>query len=118
MKGIGCDLCSIERMERCLKNPRFVQRVFTLAEQAEIARRGAATAAGLWAAKEACAKALGSGFVGFGPAQIEVLKDELGAPALRLSGGAQQRMSALRATSARLSISHESGLALAFCVLE
>ena len=43
---------------------------------------------------------------------------ELGAPALRLSGGAQQRMSALRATSARLSISHESGLALAFCVLE
>ena len=47
-----------------MENPRFLERVFTEGERDAIAHKGASTAAGLWAAKEAVSKALGTGFVG------------------------------------------------------
>ncbi len=118
MIGIGCDLCKVDRMERALEKPRFLLRVFTPLEQKYIAEKGAQTAAGIWAAKEACAKALGSGFAGFSLTEIEVLHAENGKPQIALHGGAEARLQALGGTRAHISISHEMGLALAFCVLE
>ncbi len=63
--GIGNDLCRIDRIEQTLERfgDRFVQRVFTEIEQAKSDRRAqrAASYAKRFAAKEACAKALGTG---------------------------------------------------------
>ena len=63
--GVGLDLCDIRRIRRAMENPRFAQRAFTQGERERIAQRGEQTAAGLFAAKEAVAKALGTGFDGF-----------------------------------------------------
>ncbi len=118
MKGVGCDLCFIPRMEKSLQNPRFLERVFSFGERERIERGGPASAAGIWAAKEACAKALGTGFREFTLLDIEVGWDDLGAPHLTLRSGAAERLRALGAARALVSISHDGELALAFCVIE
>lgn len=96
--GLGTDLVNIDRIEAALERHggRFLARSFTPAEIALADSRPAMRAATLakrWAAKEACAKALGTGIGrGFGLIDIEVLRDDLGAPSLRLHGGAAQRL--------------------------
>ena len=55
--GVGIDLIDIERIERAIQKPHFVERIFSEEERENIARKGAQTAAGYWAAKEAIAKA-------------------------------------------------------------
>ena len=76
------------------------------------------TAAGCWAAKEAVAKALGTGFVEYGLKDIEILTDEKGAPQAYLYRGAQARMARLGALSVFISISHEKGMAMAVAAVE
>ena len=124
LMGLGTDLCEIGRIRRAIERPRFLERVYTDAERARIgsapeARRGE-IAAGLFAAKEAVAKALGTGIAGFGPAHIEVLPDGLGRPCCRLSGGALERANRLCPEGFRVwvSITHEAGMAAASAVLE
>ena len=119
MLGVGTDLCRIERIAKAMENSRFVKRIYTPAELARLEglcpERQAERAAGMFAAKEAVAKALGTGFSGFGFADIEVLADEKGRPFVRLQGGA----AALAGdTNVHLSISHDGGLAQAFVVIE
>lgn len=93
----GVDLCDMRRIERVMARfgPRFVDRVFTPGERSYAnARSGQArigTYAKRWAAKEACAKALGTGFAqGVTHSQIEVENLASGAPQLRLTGQAAQ----------------------------
>lgn len=117
MIGVGCDLTEIGRVERLLLRQRFCQKVYTDAERADL-DGSAARAAGFWAAKEAVAKAMGSGFSGFGPREIEICRDENGAPHVRLSGGARQRFSSLGARQLHVSITHTDKLAMAFALLE
>jgi holo-[acyl-carrier protein] synthase len=103
--GMGNDLVDVRRIERALKRfgSRFEQRVFCEAERALAARRkgaGARMVAGTYAkrfaAKEACAKALGTGLKeGVSWQDIEVVNDDLGRPSLRLSGKALKRLEAL-----------------------
>ena len=69
----------------------------------------------MFAAKEAVAKALGTGFAGFGMADVEILADERGRPTVYLHGGAAKLADGARV---HLSISHDGGMALAFAVLE
>ena len=123
--GIGLDLCEISRIQRAIEKEHFLARVFTDAEQARI--RGASDirrgeiAAGLFAAKEAVAKALGTGFVGFGTADIEIAPDALGRPQCALRGGAAARAEQLAGHSAYrmfVSITHEAGMAAATAILE
>ncbi len=96
--GLGNDLVDIRRIEALLKRHgrRFPQKVFCGCERALAAGRGqgaAAALAGRFAAKEAAAKALGSGFRdGVGWRDICVETDGLRAPLLRLSGGARARL--------------------------
>ena len=116
--GIGTDLCPVERMQEALKRPRFAARVCAPEELARLeamspARR-AEHLAGLFAAKEAVSKALGTGFAGFGFADIAILPDGAGRPRVRLSGGAA-RFSDL---NIHVTITHDAGLALAFAVAE
>lgn len=119
IQGIGTDLCSIERIGRALENERFLRRIYTPAEQKRIEALGPERriecAAGLFAAKEAVAKALGTGFSGFGFSDIEVMPDAGGRPTVHLAGGAA---AIADGASIHLSISHDSGLALAFAVAE
>jgi len=78
--GVGLDLEDIERIGRAIEKPHFLERIFSEEERAHIAQKGAQTAAGYWAAKEAVAKALGTGFRDFGMWDISVHNDELGKP--------------------------------------
>lgn len=116
--GIGTDLIDIGRIAKSIEKKHFLKRVFTEAEQARIAERGADTAAGYFAAKEAVAKALGTGFDGFFTQAIEITVDERGKPECALTGGALERFRQLDGGKVFLSISHADGFAMAFCVLE
>ncbi|MCE2576363.1 holo-ACP synthase [Komagataeibacter sp. FNDCR2] len=101
--GMGSDLCDVRRIEAVLlrHGPRFVRRVFTAREQAAAERRqGLArlgTYAKRWAAKEACAKALGTGFAqGVYHHDMGVENLPGGQPVMTLSGGALARLETLR----------------------
>ena len=117
--GLGIDLIDIARIERAIgRHPRFLERVYTEPERAAIARKGAQTAAGYFAAKEAVSKALGVGFRGFSMTDISIEPDGLGKPVARLSGGALERMEAMGGKSLLVSITHAGGFASAVAVLE
>jgi holo-[acyl-carrier protein] synthase len=99
--GIGSDLCNIERIQRSLDRfgERFVARVFTPAERAKAESRPftrAGTYAKRFAAKEAFAKAVGTGFKrGVFMKDIGVVNAPSGAPTLALTGGAKARLDAI-----------------------
>ncbi len=100
--GIGNDLCDIRRIEKTIARfgDRFLDRVFTAAERAKADRRidamRAATYAKRFAAKEACAKALGTGFDhGVYLRDIGVVNLGSGKPTLALTGGAAARLAGL-----------------------
>ena len=99
--GLGNDLCNIERIEKSLARfgDRFVQRIFTPAEQAKADRRSltrTATFAKRFAAKEACAKALGTGIRrGVFFRDMGVVNLPSGQPTMVLTGGAAARLAAL-----------------------
>ena len=100
--GIGSDLCDIRRIEKVIAKygDKFLQRVFTETERARAARRTesirAATFAKRFAAKEACAKALGTGFrQGVFHSDLGVANLPSGQPTMRLTGGAARRLSEL-----------------------
>ena len=100
--GLGSDICDIRRIERALERfgERFLARVFTPAERARAERRNGTNRAGTYAkrfaAKEACAKALGTGFArGVFMSDLGVVNLPGGQPSLRLSGGAAVRLAAL-----------------------
>jgi holo-[acyl-carrier protein] synthase len=98
--GIGTDLCDIRRIERTLKRfgRRFVERLYVESEQAKAKRRGspAASYAQSFAAKEACAKALGTGFrQGVFWRDMVIANHPGGKPYMVLSGGAKRRLESL-----------------------
>ncbi len=95
--GFGNDLCDIRRIESSLARfgERFVQRCFTEIEQRKSDGR-AASYAKRFAAKEACAKALGTGLrAGIGWRDMGVVNLASGQPTLCLTGGAAARLAAL-----------------------
>ena len=98
--GIGSDLIDITRIEAALDRfgPRFINRVFTPVEQDKSERRAnrAASYARRFAAKEACAKALGTGMnKGVFWRDMGVMNRPGGQPTLVLTGGAKARLEAM-----------------------
>ena len=89
----GCDVEQISRFEGLLKKAYFCQRAFTDAEWEHIENSGhpEATAAGIFCAKEAMAKALGRGLFGLLPKELGVEWDERGAPYPVLTGSAAEQ---------------------------
>lgn len=123
MKGIGIDLCQITRFERILEQgDRIFQRYFTPEEQAYIAGRNktaAQSAAAMFAAKEAFLKACGIGIGGGVPlTDVAVVHEASGQPVYALAGKALEKMQAMGAEKAWLSLSHEADMAAAMCVIE
>ena len=96
--GIGSDLCNIDRIAGSIDRfgTRFLDRIFTPVEQAKSDRRQmtrAATYAKRFAAKEACSKALGTGFrKGVFWRDMGVVNLPSGAPTLQLTGGAAEQL--------------------------
>lgn len=100
--GLGSDICDIRRIEKSLERfgDRFLERVFTPLERSRAERRSGKMRAGTYAkrfaAKEACAKALGTGFRrGVYLQDLGVVNMPGGQPTLRLAGGAALRLAQL-----------------------
>lgn len=121
IRGIGIDLCEVSRMEEAVSHPAFYRRVLSENERAYLEKRGkrmGESAAGLFAAKEAFLKALGTGIHSLALSDVEIDHDGLGAPYYRLSSGQLVAMQLKGAKTAFLSITHDGGMAAAVCVLE
>jgi holo-[acyl-carrier protein] synthase len=98
--GLGSDICDVRRIEAVLARhgDRFLNRIFTAAERARAERRvrAAETYAKRFAAKEACAKALGTGFrYGVFWRDMGVVNLPSGRPTMKLTGGALARLKAI-----------------------
>lgn len=123
--AVGIDLCEVARVRRALSGPsgpRFRQRVFTEAEQAYCDARGrgrVASYAARFAAKEAVAKALGTGFSGGVTwCDVEVVRRADLAPELVLHGGAARLARRRRIAAWHLSLAHTATMAAAVAVAE
>ncbi len=100
--GLGSDICDITRIERALERfgQKFINRVFDPVEIAKAERRNGRMRTGTYAkrfaAKEACAKALGTGFNrGVFMSDLVVVNLPGGKPTMRLTGGAAARLAAI-----------------------
>ncbi len=117
--GVGVDLVDVARVERSLTKG-LLQKVFSEGERAYAEshpKRRGEILAGRWAAKEALAKALGTGLRAEWPlSEIEVVAEESGRPTLRLGSRVAHLLK--EGTRAHLSISHTATTATAFVVLE
>ena len=125
--GIGSDLCDIARVERTLARfgERFIVRCFTETERRRSEKRAARAAsyAKRFAAKEACAKALGTGLRrGVFWRDMGVVNLPSGQPTMRLTGGAARRLDAMLPPGTEpfihLTLTDEQGFAQAFVVIE
>jgi len=121
--GSGIDVVEIERIQHAIDRygPRFLDRVFCPAEQAYCLRKrnAAESFAVRFAAKEAAAKALGTGISqGVSWLEIEVVREPSGRPTLRLHGRAEEIARRLGAVRPNLSLTHTGSLAVASAVLE
>jgi holo-[acyl-carrier protein] synthase len=119
--GIGIDLCEVPRVARALERhgDRFLARLF---RDGELRRSRSSPAfaehvAGLFAAKEAAMKALGTGMRGVAFREVAVARARGGPPLLALYGRAADRAAALGAGSAHVTISHTRGIAAAVVLL-
>lgn len=115
--GIGTDMIEIARVGKACQKQSFLTRMYT-AEECRQAGGSISRLAGNFAVKEAVSKALGTGFRGFGPRDIEVLRDELGKPFVRIYNGAEARARQLGITWFHVSITNTKEYAAAFAVAE
>ena len=115
--GIGTDIVKTARFKDMTEH--FMARVFTPNERAYLLGKSHVSAAGIFAAKEAVAKALGTGFRHFWPSCIEVVHDAMGKPYVVLHGEAAHAAAKLTTGDyeINLSISHTSDDAVAFAVI-
>ena len=121
--GTGIDLVEIDRIHRSIERfgPRLLNRVYTSTEQAYCLRKrkSAESFAARFAAKEAGAKALGTGISrGVSWLEIEVVRELGGRPALKFHGRAAQFAARLGVAHKALSITHTADLAMASVILE
>jgi holo-[acyl-carrier protein] synthase len=119
--GVGVDIIEINRIAEAMeRNQNFLSKVFTLKERQymEGKKNMAQHAAGMFAAKEAVAKALGTGVRGFSMADIEIVRDEMGKPSVLLQAAAAELASKFGDYSIHLSISHSKDNAIAYVIIE
>ena len=120
--AIGTDIVEIQRIANALERQgdKFVQRILTESEMAEYQARGNSVAflAKRFAAKEAIAKALGTGIGrGISFQHMIVSNNSEGAPQVELQANAAERLKQLGGTNVLLSLSDEKNTALAYVVI-
>ncbi|NLN40848.1 MAG: holo-ACP synthase [Clostridiales bacterium] len=117
--GIGIDIIEIHRVEKVMQKPKFVDRIYTSGEQKYLQTRNnnPSTAAGYFAAKEATAKALGTGFGKVKWTEIEVIREKNGRPGIKLHGNAKIAMENMGGSKILVSISHSRDNAIAQVII-
>ena len=108
----GIDIVDIKRIEHSLKSESFKARVYGADELKELESKRYESYAGAFCAKEAFAKALGTGVRGFSLCEVQILHDEYGAPNFSLSGNAQ-KIATEKGLEFSLSITHTDTIAMA-----
>lgn len=118
--GTGIDIIEVDRIGRAAEKEEFLKRIFTQHECDYYMKCNCSseTLSGIFAAKEATAKALGCGFNGIGWRDIEILHDKLDKPYVKLWNAAVDRMHSLGGNSIHISISHIKTVAVAVAILQ
>jgi holo-[acyl-carrier protein] synthase len=121
--GLGTDLIETRRVQESIDRhgKRFLERIFTAGEIAYCQRKknAAESFAARFAAKEAGAKALGTGISrGVGWKEFEVRREASGRPTLHVSGRAREVADAIGVRRLQLSLTHSRDLAMAVVVAE
>ena len=118
--GIGTDIVDVSRIEEASLNNSFLEKVFSLDEIEYLKSRNMRPEyiAGRFAAKEAVAKSLGTGFREFNLKDIIIDRTILGKPLVVLKGKAKQIAEKNSKYNLQVSISHEKGYAIAYAILE
>lgn len=115
--GLGIDLIEIDRIKKACAKEAFLIRYFTEKEISTF-RDKPASLADNFAVKEAVSKVFGTGFVGFMPIDIEVLRDEKGKPYVKLYGGAKVLADSFKIKKLHVSISNTDTHATAIAIGE
>ena len=120
IKGVGTDILEINRMEKLVDNNKFMSTYYTQKELSYIMDKAnrAETAAATFCAKEAVAKAIGTGFVGFLPRDIEIDRDERGRPTVVLYDRAKKTAEEFGITKIHVSLTQCRNYAAAFAADE
>ncbi|MBZ9636867.1 holo-ACP synthase [Clostridium sp. FP1] len=119
--GVGTDIIEIRRIEKAMvANNSFLEKIFTATELEYLKSRNLRPeyVAGRFAAKEAVAKALGTGFRGFDFRDIEIDRTTLGKPIVILKGKAKLIAKKEGKYNIHLSISHGEDSAIAYAIWE
>lgn len=115
--GIGVDLIEVDRIRKACEKEGFLNRCFTEDERKLIDSKWQ-RAAGNFAVKEAVVKMLGTGFRGIVLKDIEVLRDDLGKPYVKLYGKAGELAKAIGISTIHVSITNTKDYANAFVIGE
>ena len=122
----GMDIAEVSRFVKIIEesNTSFINKCFTedeikYCESSKDLTKKAERYAARFAAKEAVGKALGTGLMseGVGMHDIEVVKDDRGTPSVKLTGGALVHADKIGMSSVSISLSHDGGMAGAYCVM-
>ena len=118
--GIGNDIIEIERIEKAISKEGFKNKVYTQRELENIEKRGnrTETYAGIFSAKEAISKAIGTGVRGFSLTDLEILNDDLGKPYVVVSEKLDKILKAKKEDyQIEISISHSKKYATAMAII-
>ena len=118
--GIGNDIIEIERIEKAISKEGFKDKIYTQRELENIKKRGnrAETYAGVFSAKEAISKAIGTGVREFSLTDLEILNDDLGKPYVVISEKLDKIIKSKKEDyQIEISISHSKKYAIAMAII-
>ncbi|EGN66930.1 holo-[acyl-carrier-protein] synthase [Fusobacterium animalis 11_3_2] len=118
--GIGNDIIEIERIEKAISKEGFKDKIYTQRELENIKKRGnrAETYAGVFSAKEAISKAIGTGVREFSLTDLEILNDDLGKPYVVISEKLDKIIKNKKEDyQIEISISHSKKYAIAMAII-
>ena len=118
--GIGNDIIEIERIEKAISKEGFKNKIYTQRELENIEKRGnrTETYAGIFSAKEAISKAIGTGVREFSLTDLEILNDDLGKPYVVISEKLDKILKAKKEDyQIEISISHSKKYATAMAII-
>ena len=118
--GIGNDIIEIERIEKAISKEGFKDKIYTQRELENIKKRGnrAETYAGVFSAKEAISKAIGTGVREFSLTNLEILNDDLGKPYVVVSEKLDKILKTKKEDyQIEISISHSRKYAIAMAII-
>ena len=118
--GIGNDIIEIERIEKAISKEGFKNKIYTQRELKNIEKRGnrTETYAGIFSAKEAISKAIGTGVREFSLTDLEILNDDLGKPYVVVSERLDKIIKSKKEDyQIEISISHSKKYAIAMVII-